>query len=328
MLIKSRLLEVIPRRAVLALAAVSIIYAASAFFLFAAGNNGRIAFIKGPDLYIMDADGGNVRQLTSFGPYKSATLPAWGPDDEEIVFTVTLDDAPAQLWVMHSDGTHQRALVSDRFMDNTAASFSPDGRTVVFARCLRPETSASLGECAIFRVQTDGSGLAPLTEFHSAVKDFNPVYSPDGKTLAFESYNREGIRGAIYLMDADGANVRQLTPRALGATTPSWSPDGSKIAFSSDCCTGQNSDIWVIGHDGRGLIRITNSCVGDCGDWEYLNSFPSWSTDGGSIAFSQAMDTPALGIWVVDAKAAGLNGRSLSTLIRPGGIQPRWSHAR
>jgi Tol biopolymer transport system component len=97
-------------------------------------------------------------------------------------------------------------------------------------------------------------------------------------------------------MDANGSNVRRLTPPSLGAATPSWSPDGFKIAFSSHCCTGQNSDIWVIGHDGRGLTRITGSCVGDCDDWEYLNSFPSWSPDGGAMTFGQAMDTPEPGI--------------------------------
>ena len=327
MYVKSSRLGSIVIRIVLGFTIAFIIFGTFEVILFASQKTSRIAFIKGRDVYVMDEDGSNVQQLTSLGPYKSATLPAWEPDDEEIVFTVTLDDAPAQLWVMHSDGTHQRVLVSDRFLDNTAASFSPDGLTVVFARCLQPQASGSIGECAIFRVQYDGSGLTAVTEYQSAVRDFSPVYSPDGKTLAFESYKRQGTAGAIYLMDADGSNIRRLTPPDIGAHAPNWSPDGLRIAFSSNCCTGQNSDVWLIGRDGRGLTRITKSCVQGCDDWGYLNSFPSWSPDGGSIAFSQAMATPARGIWVVDSSGAGKHQR-LATLVKPDGIQPRWSHAK
>jgi Tol biopolymer transport system component len=327
MYLKSRCLGSIVIQIMLTFTIPLIVFGTSTVILFALQKNSRIAFIKERDVCVMDEDGSSAQQLTSLGSYKSATLPAWAPDDEEIVFTVTFDDAPAQVWVMHSDGTHQRVLVSDRFLDNTAANFSPDGRTVVFARCLQPQASSSTSECAIFRVQTDSSGLTAVTESQSAVRDFNPVYSPDGKTLAFESYNRQGVAGAIYLMDADGSNIRRLTPPDIGARAPSWSPDGLKIAFSSNCCTGRNSDIWVIGRDGRGLTGITNSCVQDCGDWGYLNSFPSWSPDGGAIAFGQAMVTPARGIWAVDAGGAGKNQR-FAALIRPDGIQPRWSHAK
>jgi TolB protein len=323
MSVKSLRLGLVTIQAMLMFVIDCTIFETSATRLFAQKTS-RIAFIKERDVYVMDADGDNVRQLTSFGSDKSATQPAWSPDDEEIVFTVTSGDSAAQLWVMNSDGTHQRVLVSDRFFSNAAASFSPDGQTIVFARCL-PQESA-VPECAIYRVQTDGSRLSDVTEYQSAVRDFSPVYSPDGKTLAFESYNRQGVAGAIYLMGADGSNVRRLTPSDLGAHTPSWSPDGSKIAFSSNCCSGKNSDIWTIGSDGLGLTRVTAGCGRNCNPWDYLNSFPSWSPDGRSIAFAQAMDTPNRGIWIVMEPKQTIRGSR--RLILPGAIQPRWSHAQ
>jgi Tol biopolymer transport system component len=145
------------RSAILALATVSIVFATSALFLFAARKKGRIAFIKVPDLYIMDADGSNVRQLTSFGPDKSATLPSWAPNDEELVFTVTPADSPAELWIMNSDGTHQRLLVGDRTYSNTAASFSSDGHSIVFARCIERQ----MAKHWLSKVTTGKASAAP-----------------------------------------------------------------------------------------------------------------------------------------------------------------------
>ena len=68
------------------------------------------------------------------------------------------------------------------------------------------------------------SAATPLT----TVRDAYPSLSPDGSTLLFQS-NRAG-RNAIYLADADGANVRVIYD-AEEAETPAWSPDGAKIAF-------------------------------------------------------------------------------------------------
>jgi Tol biopolymer transport system component len=49
--------------------------------------NGRIAFVKGSDIFTVAPDGSDVRQLTRLGPHKAAELPSWEPDDERIVYT-------------------------------------------------------------------------------------------------------------------------------------------------------------------------------------------------------------------------------------------------
>ena len=61
--------------------------------------------------------------------------------------------------------------------------------------------------------------------------DSAPAWSPDGRQIAFES-TMDGDR-EIYVMNADGTNIRQLTHNTLWDEGPAWSPDGTKLAFSS-----------------------------------------------------------------------------------------------
>ena len=61
-------------------------------------------------------------------------------------------------------------------------------------------------------MRLDGTGLTAITPLQQAAGDFGPVYSPDGSEIAFESYDREGILGAVYVMNADGSDIRRITP--------------------------------------------------------------------------------------------------------------------
>ena len=83
--------------------------------------------------------------------------------------------------------------------------------------------------------------------------DFQPAWSPDGKTIAFDS-DRDGDR-EIYVMDADGANVRQLTSNDRFDGVPTWSPDGSYIAFQSDR-DGEGQEIYMMRADGTNVQRL------------------------------------------------------------------------
>jgi Tol biopolymer transport system component len=100
------------------------------------------------------------------------------------------------------------------------------------------------------------------------------------------SYSRGGLLGALYLMNADGSDVRLRTPAYLGAVSPYWSPDGERLAFDSHCCNPQNSDLWTIRRDGSDLTRLTGNATTDRDiPVTYSNQAPSWSPDGKAIAF-------------------------------------------
>jgi len=97
---------------------------------------------------------------------------------------------------------------------------SPDGQWIAFASRGRQED--------IFVMRSDGTGLRQLT--NDRFKDRAPMFSPDGKKIAF--YSNRSVRYEVWSIDADGSGLAQLTSGdSEGANTPVWSPDGSAIAF-------------------------------------------------------------------------------------------------
>ena len=122
----------------------------------------------------------------------------------------------------------------------------------------------------------------------SPVHDGAPSWSPDGSRIVFHS-NRDG-NGEIYVMNADGAEIRRLTHHEASDGDPSWSPDGTKILFDSD--RGGTFDIWVMNADASDPRQLTEGPGRDLA--------PAWSPDGERIAF-MSDQVGAFQIYVMDA---------------------------
>ena len=95
------------------------------------------------------------------------------------------------------------------------------------------------------------STLVRLT--NNNAMDCEPVWSPDGSRVAFWS-NRDGGK-KIYVMDADGSNVKRLTNNQADDVNPGWSPDGRRILFESE--RDGNRELYVMDADGGNQIRLT-----------------------------------------------------------------------
>jgi hypothetical protein len=78
------------------------------------GENGRIAFVQWPDIFTMNPDGSDVRQLTNLGPDRFAFWESWSPDGKQIVFNESSSaDFRFELWLMNADGSNQHVLLAE-----------------------------------------------------------------------------------------------------------------------------------------------------------------------------------------------------------------------
>lgn len=230
-----------------------------------------------PQVWVMEADGSNPKQLTTEGVNM---LPTWSPDGRRLAFGSNrsapsgLRDPALQpngeVWVMESDGTHQKQLTkTGAGVANGAAAWSPDGRRIAFS-------STRSGHYAIWVMDSDGGHLTQLTTpYGDRYPDSNvPAWSPDGAKIAFWS-GLEHQYGNVWVMDADGRNRKQLTdqPPGINCDEPEWSADGTKIMFASNRPGSEGIGNWIMGADGSNQ-RVLTTNTSERGR-------PSWQPAGG-----------------------------------------------
>ena len=172
----------------------------------------------------------------------------------------------------------------------------------------------------IYVMDDDGSNVQGLT--FTPLPYIRPVWSPDGKRIAFVRITAEGGLGQreqsnLFLMNQDGSNVQQLTnhPSQNGLCT--WAPDGHRIAFSSNRNGGR--DIYVIDILTREIQQLTRNP--GLRKWA---AGPSWSPDGKHIAYRQAL--PPRGLTTIYVMRS--NGRAPHPLVPSDDwyrLGPRWS---
>jgi TolB protein len=256
----------------------------------------RIAFDAQTDfeapgqIYLMDADGSGLRNLTGDSPLiKSA--PSWSPDGSRIAF-LGFDSGRTGLYMMEPDGGNH-TLVTELEAELDHVSWSPDGSRIAFASN-RDGGVLENYNSEIYVMNADGSGQTRLT--NSPGLDGGPDWSPDGSKIVFTS-GREGSSSAIYIMNSDGSDQRPLIPQhrcasssvvCLGDEQPTWAPDGTMVAFVGFAHVEPGfSDIFVVDADGTDKKRLTHTQ-----DFEWV---PSWQPlpDGELPETMPASPTPA-----------------------------------
>jgi Tol biopolymer transport system component len=193
------------------------------------------------DIFMANEDGSELVQLTNSGKYDAeATI---SPKGDKIVFTSTRDGDP-ELYIMDLDGNNQTRLTYEKGYDG-GAFFSPDGERIVF-RASRPETEDEL-------------------------KDYDE--------LVKENLLRP-TRFEIFIMDADGNNLEQVTNLGKASFAPFFHPSGEKIIFSSNygAANPRDFNLFLINIDGTNLEQITYS-----GEFD---GFPMFTSDGKHLVFA------------------------------------------
>jgi len=147
----------------------------------------------------------------------------------------------------------------------------------------------------VYSLPLDPDGLRPTGPLRTIYAGALPISythpSPDGAEIAMTT---RGAREDLYVMHADGDEVRQLTNDLFRDRGPQWSPDGTQIAFYSN--RSGTYQLWAIGADGSGLRQLTD--VPD-GAW-----FPYWSPDGSRIAFPTGKGTCMITVGEAPVSAA------------------------
>jgi len=199
------------------------------FFALAAKRRDR------DDLVILDAKRGREVQRIKVS-LNGLQTPTWSPDGKQLVFT-GFDGGLSDLYVINRDGTGQRRLTSDKYADLHPA-WSPDGKTIAFVTDRGSNTSFEdlrFGNLRIALYHLE-SGTIELLGHMEEGKNINPVWAPDGRSLAFVS-DRTGISD-IYLYDLDDSNIYQITNLYTGVQgiTPlspvmSWARQADRLAF-------------------------------------------------------------------------------------------------
>jgi TolB protein len=242
-----------------------------------------------------------------------------------------LHDAPyqAEIFTVNSDGGGERKVthVAPGFIDDEP-DWAPNGSRIVFQRCGR-------GRCLIWSVLPDGRSLKRLSPscprrpgLAKCVDNSEPVYSPDGRHIAFVADDvvmvadaklrhahpvgpgydpgwssdgkrlafvwKPGNRSAVFVENVDGVGRHRITPfRFRAGDHPDWSPDGTRILFNTGGIQIRDQNLFTVRPDGTGLRQLTHFR----GKTNLLNG--SFSPDGESIVFATvigAVNPPGAGL--------------------------------
>lgn len=193
------------------------------------------------DIFVADLEGNITKQLTHEKGYDAeATV---SPQGDKIVFTSDRS-GDLELYTMNLDGTDVKQITNELGYDG-GAFFSPDGTKLIF-RSSRPKTEEEIKEYKDLLAE----GLVMPTEME------------------------------LYICNADGSDLRQLTNLGGANWSPFFHPSGEKILFSSnfEAERGFPFNLYMIDLDGKNLTRITHS--------DTFDAFPVFSNDGTKLIFS------------------------------------------
>lgn len=255
-------------------------------------------------IYRMDADGSNVRQVSSGEGATTCSFIA--PDDEAIIYASTHlggpdcppkpDMSKGYVWPLYEsydifradpDGSNLVRLTETPGYDAEAV-YSPQGDKIVF-------TSVRSGDLELFLMNPDGSGVEQLTD--TPGYDGGAFFSRDGEWIVWRASRPEGealsdykalladglIRPSkleIFIMNLEDREPIQLTDNGAANFGPYWHPDGKHVIFVSnkDDPKGRDFDLYLIDIETREVERVTH--------FPGFDGFPMFSYDGSKLVFA------------------------------------------
>jgi Tol biopolymer transport system component len=285
-------------------------------------------------VWVTGTDGGGARELRTDG-VENQTLLGWSSDGTRLLYA-----EGSELFVADLNGGQPQVVDTGCAVPATSpatplsclgdsqASLSSDGRGIIFVREVADDTGYA-GPSFIATMDLESGRVALLNA--TSIGSAHPDWSPDRQRIVFYQWGTKDTGGpdalnpALYVIDADGRNLRQVTPATLAAQEPEWSPDGARIVFVSpnrgdpaNELSWDFGDIYTIRPDGSDVRRLTTG---------EASANPSWTADG-RILFARASGAAA-GWWTMNADGSdpALLVSAAAIGVEPSGIDgthPAW----
>ncbi|RMG43000.1 MAG: hypothetical protein D6719_04765 [Candidatus Dadabacteria bacterium] len=214
------------------------------------------------ELFVMDMDGSNIRQLTD--DRGLAVSSSWHPAGQMLIYTSYRKRRP-DLFTINLLSRRIQQITNNPDLE-LGGKFNKDGSLILASR-------SSGKESDIVLMRPDGAVIRRLTRPNGSI-DVSPDWSPDNSRIVFCSDRSGGPQ--IYVMNADGSNQHRISFVSSNyCTSPVWSPAGDKIAFV--CRAERGFNLFISDTDGSNPLQLTS--YGN-------NEDPSWSPDGRYLAFA------------------------------------------
>jgi Tol biopolymer transport system component len=215
--------------------------------------------------------------------------PSLSPDGNRIAFLSNGNEKRGELfidlWLADArTGKRIKRLVESTLNPNfeelrllySQSSFSNSGRMIAF-------TAQRNGKDVMYLMDVARTAVTARIDLPTVDAIWSPVWSPDDKQIAFS-----GTHGGItdlYIVNADGSGMRQLTNDEYGDLQPAWSPDGKKLAFATDRGPETNLSILKFSKWRIAVMDLQSGAIEVLPNQGGLNLNPAWSPDGRQLAF-------------------------------------------
>jgi Tol biopolymer transport system component len=193
--------------------------------------NGRqIAFTSNRDrnweIYVMDTGGKNFERLTNEAIYDGN--PSWSPDGSQIAF-VKDRDSKREVWIMGVDGKGEAQQLTDNTFGDYGPAWSPNARQNQLAYVSNHDNQGGRPEIYLLNLPCSDAAACEASAQNltnlPTTGDLDPSWSPDGSQIVFasgrDSSDTTG-NSDLYIMDANGGNVRRLTDDPADDRFPAW----------------------------------------------------------------------------------------------------------
>ncbi|MDD2237200.1 MAG: DPP IV N-terminal domain-containing protein [Kiritimatiellae bacterium] len=226
------------------------------------------------ELFLINADGGELRQLTS--DHSISIAPNWLPDASGLIYTSYRKKYPDLYRINLESGVRER--ISKYSAMNMGGAVSPDGRLAAVVLSGRDATPGNppLTNPELCILDLSSGKVTVLTRTPNAA-EASPSWAPDGQQIVYVSDQSGSPQ--LYLISRNGGQPRRLTSRGTENTSPDWGP-GGLIAYASR--QGGRYGVHVIDP----ATREITTPVQDGAEYDE----PTWAPDGRHLAATRSQN--------------------------------------